>query len=416
MTFARHRAPLFAAASVIAIVTSSVAMAADFRLENVVLTPANKGATVTIKTIDVKGTNLTQDEFKKFYDPATSKEEIAALAKRAKFDSITVPEIVLSRTDDKPGTVTFRGYQLSNYNAGKFARFTLAGVDGKFRPDAGGGDAEIKVGPLTIEGADLSTAIDAAIKGDIADAAPRFGKFELLGLEVKFPEKAASGPLMHTFKMASLLGTSTYSGEIPLKGFAELKNAVFIPAPNSDAAKSMAQFGYNQVDIGLKGEGTYNPANKSYDLSNLTINGVNAGAISFAGLFGSIGPEAFNGSQMARLGALMQGELSAISLRYADSGLFDKALVFYAKMNGKDPVAVRQEWAGMIAGILPMMTGGDPGAMKIASAVSEFIKAPKSLTISIKSKGGPVKFAELGAIKDPAEILKRVDIEASANK
>jgi hypothetical protein len=178
----------------------------------------------------------------------------------------------------------------------------------------------------------------------------------------------------------------------------------------------MGQFGYNQVDMGVRGEGTYNPATKGYDLTDFTINGINAGVLTLKGLFGNIGPEAFNGAQMARIGALMGGDVSNISLRYADNGLFDKALVFFAKMNNKDPMAVRQEWAGMIAGILPMMTGGDPGALKIAGAVSDFIKAPKSLTISLKGKGGPVRFADLQQISDPATLLQKIEVEASANK
>ncbi len=416
MSFARHRAHLFAAVSVISLSAASVALAADFTIDNVNIKPTDKGATVIIKTIDVRGANVSKEEFARIYDPNTPKDQRAALAKKLQFESVTVPEIVLQRTDEKPGTITFRGYQMTKYNQGMFARFAMAGMEGKFRPDEGGGDATLKSGPLTIEDADLSKAIDAAMKGDLADAAPRIGKFDFRDFEVRFPEKSAGAPLLHTFRLGAFNVTATYSGDVPLKSLVDIRNAVFVPAPNSGAAMGMQQFGYNQVDVGLKGEGTYNPSTKAYNLSDFTINGINAGALTLTGLFGGIGPEAFTGTQMARLGALLQGDVSAIALRYADNGLFDKSLVFYAKMSGKDPMAVRQEWAGMIAGILPMMTGGDPGALKIASAVSDFIKAPRSLTISIKGKGGPVRFGELQQIKDPTEILKRIDIEASANK
>lgn len=416
MTFARRRISHFAAASAIALAWSSIALAADFTIDNVRLTPKNDGATVTIRTIQVRGSNLSKEDFARIYDPATPKEQAAALAKKLQVESVSAPEIVFTRADDKPGVVTLRGYQMTKYNQGKFARFSMAGVEGKFRPEAGGGDATIKSGPLTIEDADISRAIDAAMKGDLGEAAPRLGKFEFRDFEVRFPEKSAAGDLMHTFRLGALLASQTYQGEHPLKGLVELRNVVFIPAPQSGAAAGMGQFGYKQIDIGLKGEGVYNAATKAYELTDLTINGVNAGALSLRGLFGNIGPEAFNGGQLARIGALMAGEVSNISLRYADNGLFDKALVFFAQMNGKDPMAVRQEWAGMIAGILPIMTGGDPGAMKVATAISEFIRAPKSLAISIKSKNGPVRFADLQQLSDPAALFKQIEIEASANR
>ena len=178
----------------------------------------------------------------------------------------------------------------------------------------------------------------------------------------------------------------------------------------------MAEFGYNQVNAGIRGEGLYNPATKGYDLTDFSMSGINVGVLSLKGLFGSIGPEAFTGTQMARLGALMASDISNLSLRYADNGLFEKALVFYAKMNGKDATAVRTEWAGMVTGLLPMVMGGDAGGLKLASALAEFIKSPKSLTISLKGKAGPVRIADLQQITDPGELIKKIEIDASANK
>ena len=71
---------------------------------------------------------------------------------------------------------------------------------------------------------------------------------------------------------------------------------------------------------------------------------------------------------------------------------------------------------GMVAGLLPMVMGGDAGGLKLASALAEFIKAPKSLTISLKGRGGPVRIMDLQQVTDPGELIKKIEIDATANK
>lgn len=416
MAFARRTSPLRFAASLAVIAFVSSAHAADFTIENVSVQQPDKKGTVTIKSIAVRGSNLSREEFMRMYDPATPKDESLALVKKLQAASISVPEVLLTRNDDKPGSITFKGYEIAGYDQGKFAKFAMAGMDGKFKPDADGGEVSVKAGNLLLEDCDFSKLLEAAAKGDLAESTTRIGKMNFRDFEVLYPEKSPAGPMIHTFRINSITANATYEGNLPLKSVAEVKGVAFIPAAKSGAATAMEQFGYKQVDAGIRGEGTYNPSSKSYDLTDFSLSGVNVGALSLKGLFGAVGPEAFNGGQTARLGALMASEISNLTLRYADNGLFDKALVFYANMNGKDPKAVRQEWAGMIAGVLPMVLGGDPGGLKLAAAVSDFVKAPKSLTISVKGKAGPVRVSDLQQIGDPTELVKRIDIEASANK
>lgn len=414
MSFARHPQRLFLAASIAVLAWTGAAAAADFTIDNVSFPERDKKPAVAIKTVVVKGSNLAREEFMRIFDPATPKEDSLALVRKLQVASVSVPEVLLTKTGKDAGTITFRGYELTNYNQGKLAKFVLAGVVGAIKSEDG--DVSFKAGQFSLEDADISKLLEAVAKDEMGSASTRVGKVDFRDFEGRFPEKSANGPLYHVVKVGSVTGAATYSGEVPTKALGEVKGVVFIPAANSGAAAAMTQFGYSQVDVGLRGEGAYNPATRAYDLTDFTINGVNAGALSLKGLFGNIGPEAFNGEQFARLGALLAGDVSTISLRYADTGLFDKALVFYAKSAGKDPQAVRQEWAGMIAGILPMMTGGDAGAIKVAAAVSDFVKAPKSLSISITGKGGPVKFSQLQSIQDPTALLKMVEIEAVANR
>lgn len=416
MTIALRHSSHFLAASLIALSLATAARAADYKIENVTIQPPNKKGVATIKLIDVKGANISKEEFARIYDLSASKDDVLGIVKKLKADSIDVPEISITNKDKGSGTMTVRGYRIVKIDQGKFGKFSIAGFDGKFTNEENGPEATVKGGALGVEDGDISKLFDAALGGKLENATSKFGKFDFRDFEVRFPEKTKAGPLFHTIKVGSVSGETKYQGELPTTGSAEIKGVLFVPAGNSEAQQALSKFGYKQVEAGLKFAGAYNPSTKAYDMTDFTINGVNAGALTLKGLFGNIGPEAFNGAQMARIGALMAGDVDNVSLRYADSGLFDKALVFYAGMVGKDPMAVRQEWAGMVAGILPMMMGGNPDAGKLAMAVSDFIKAPKSLLISVKGKGGPVRFSDLAQMRDPMALLQKVEFQAVANR
>ena len=65
---------------------------------------------------------------------------------------------------------------------------------------------------------------------------------------------------------------------------------------------------------------------------------------------------------------------------------------------------------------IPIFLGGDAGALALAAEVQKFINDPKSLVLTAKGKGGPVRIIELPGLKDPAALLKRVELTAAANQ
>lgn len=70
----------------------------------------------------------------------------------------------------------------------------------------------------------------------------------------------------------------------------------------------------------------------------------------------------------------------------------------------------------MIVGMLPMLMGGDPAALKLSEALSAFVTQPKSLSISLKGKKGPINFTDLSKLADPSALLSQVEITAVANR
>jgi hypothetical protein len=70
----------------------------------------------------------------------------------------------------------------------------------------------------------------------------------------------------------------------------------------------------------------------------------------------------------------------------------------------------------LVTGLLPMLMGGDPASLKIAESLGAFVRDPKSLSVSLKAKGAPVRFLDAPTLADPSAFLAKVDVAVTANK
>ncbi|MDO9441142.1 MAG: hypothetical protein Q7T73_09655 [Beijerinckiaceae bacterium] len=107
--------------------------------------------------------------------------------------------------------------------------------------------------------------------------------------------------------------------------------------------------------------------------------------------------------------------MSQLQARFVNQGLFEKALAYVAKQQKKTAQALRAEWAAMSTQFLPLILGGDPSSLALAQSLQTFINNPKSLTISLKSRGAAVPLAQLQSIRDPQTFLALVEVSAVAN-
>jgi hypothetical protein len=405
-------------AAVFAVQPLTVLALENLTFDNVrVEAPDGKGS-VLFKRIDFLDTNLSRDEASKLFAAGLSKDEYVAILSKAQAKRIAAPEIVVEPKGDSTGTITVRSYEVIGLDGGKFQKASIAGFDGTVTGKAGTGT--VKSGPIVLEDGDFSKLIIAVKDGDVANGVARLGKFSWTGFDLQVPDKdtPASAPGGNLFKiaMASLNGSTTYNGDTPVQSKGELKGVSFEPPKASEAGRTLVKFGYERVEAGATLSGNYDVAKKTYSLVDYTITGVNAGALSFSGNFGNIDKGAFVGGKNERLGALAQGDVGDLTMRFVNQGLFDKALDFYAASVNRKPADVKSEWAVAVTGILPMMLGGDPAALKIAEAVNTFIRDPKSLTVSLKGKNGPIRFMEAMALRDPVTFLSKVQVTTTANQ
>ncbi len=392
-------------------------------IENIRLPAKDAKGEVLIKRLEITDTNLSRAEVDALLAPATADDARGAIAAKMQARRIAIPEIVVTQTGEQTGALTFRDYVVVNLDRAKFDSADLAGFSGVFKSeDAGKGSGEGKItsGPISIKNVDASRMVEASRKGDASDGTAKVGGFSWTGLQLSVPDLDTSpnapGGNLYDVRLGGLTGGATYDGDAPLSAKMRIEGLSFIPPRGSSAGKSLASFGYDKVNLGLNVEGAYDPAGKAFRLLDYSVSGVNAGVLGLSGVFGNIDRASFTGDKAARLGAVMQGDLRTLTLKYVDNGLFQKALAFYASMQKKDVTAVRMEWTMMVTGMLPMLLGGDPAALTLADALSTFVKDPKSLTVSLKSKGFGVPFLGLSQIKDPADFFSKLDVTAVANK
>ena len=410
-------AALFLAAAPLSGLTGpAFALSQDVTLENIVIKKDDKGS-VTVKKAVFEGTNLNKEEIAKLFSPATSKDENAALAAKLSAAKISIPEISLSG----PKAVgAVRDFIAVNVNAGKAASVGVAGFDLAAKIDDGG-DVSVRGGALTINDADFSTLLAGLREGDVTRGAFRYSKFTWTGLDAVFPDpqtpKGAPGGNQVQLAMGALTSTATYDGEVFRSTTGELKSLVIILPKASSGGQALAAFGYERVQLGMTAAGDYDPATKKLNITDYTLTGVNMGAFGVKASLGSVDKEVFGaGDPAKRAAGWLKGDLSSLTLKYVNNGLFEKSLAFLAAQQKKSPDALKKEWAGLAQGVIPAMLGGSPDAKKLADAVAAFITNPRSLTITAKAKDAPVPFADFSAMKSPLEALSRVNLSATANQ
>lgn len=388
----------------------------NIALDNVTITMPEGKSTLTLPHVEVTNTNLSREEFAKLLSADAPSDEGRALAGRMKADSISIPEAVLSAKDSR---VTFGPFLASGLDAGRFQKVSLGGFSGTFSSEKIK-DGKVTSGPIELEGGNLAGLLSAARDGDMSGAAVQVGRVSWTGVEVTFPDpetpKTAPGGNLYHFKLGSLTNATTYDGAVPVKSSGEFRGVVVEPPKASKFGQSLESFGYQRLDLGFSVAASYDQEGRALTLSDYTLSGAQAGSLGLSGLFGSLDPSIFTAAGPLRLRALVNGDVSRLEVKFANQGLFEKTLAYFAAQQKKSVSALKSEWSAMATQIFPILLGGDPSALALGQSLQSFIENPKSLTISLKSRGAAVPLGQLQAIRDPATFLALVEVMAKANE
>ena len=395
------------------LLSSAFAQGADVKIDTLSVGKAEDP--VELKGIEFLGTNLSRDEVVKLLSSDTASADRTALATRLKASSIAISEIVAGVP--AKGPITLKGLRAESVDQGKIERLFFAGAEAG--PTINGEPGKLRAGSLTIDQVDVSAALKGLQDGGLGGAAPKGSRMSWNGFEASFPDKDtpadSPGGNMMTLRLGAMDAQSVFDGDTPQAGSGALRNLTIEFPKASEAGKSLALLGIDKLDLSSTWHGSFNAAKKAFQLDDLTVSGVNLGSVGLRAEIGSFDPSILkSGTSEQRIQSLMNVDLVSTQLNVTNSGLFEKGIALVAKQQGKTTDALKAEWGAMVTQFAPMLLGGDPSSLKVAAALNTFVRDPKSLSITVKGKKGPVKIATLN-FQEPMSLMQAFAFDAAAN-
>jgi hypothetical protein len=179
--------------------------------------------------------------------------------------------------------------------------------------------------------------------------------------------------------------------------------------------QTFVDLGLSKLDLSTRLDLAWNEAAKQLVLKEFSGRYPDLGAFDVKATIGNITRDAFSEDLNVMTAAVLSGVLSAAELTITNQGMVERGLAAEAKKEHKNVDDFRKELiAGTIIAV-PKMMNNVPAAKTVASAIAKFIAQPKTLHIAAKSAQG-IGVADFVNTKDPVDLLKEVEITASAGE
>ena len=321
----------------------------------------------------------------------------------------------------------------------KLGRFGVAGfANGKigeyafenFELEATDGHA--KLGQFALRGFNYKNAIDALKEhleqgiesfetADPRAFIPTLDQIAVSGLDLDVPDDKGMGNSADGKRITMALGKfemngSGYLGGVPTSLNAAVDNFTFDIANSKDPQlKDFIAMGVKKFDMSAKIDLAWIEATETLTLRQASSKLAGIGGVTFKATLGNVSKELFTGSQQDIIAAGLGILVKEADLRVENAGIVEKALEVEAKKQKKSVDALKKEGIAVAEKGLPAMLKNAPAAKEIAAALVKFITTPKSFHIGAKSAQG-LGFADYGQMmSDPAALLKKLAVVASAN-
>ena len=393
----------------LALAIAPAAAQSDIALDN--LTTTTEKSKFTVKHVDFIGTNITADEATKLLTNAT-REEAAAILAKLEAKLIVIPEATVGPVDNS-GAVRLRNLRATDVSKGVAARLSLDSFEGDGK-DKNGGPVALKGGAVAIDKLEAGPFLAALKSGGALEGLLKASRVAFNAIEITAPDKDtpadAPGGNLVKLTMSSFIAEQTYEGDTPARTTLSA-NGFTVQLPKaSKAGASLAAEGYERIEGNLRFAGVYDPAQRAYNLDEMSVEAPGLASLRLRGKFSDVGASALTGKAEARAAALAASSIGALELRLVNGGAFEKIVARAAKDRNKTPAQLAAEWKAAAGMLAPALAGGDPVGAAAADAIGKFLDNPKSLTVAAKGKAGPVKVVDLIAIRNPMALLQKVDV------
>ena len=182
-----------------------------------------------------------------------------------------------------------------------------------------------------------------------------------------------------------------------------------------DKLKELREAGLKRIDFSMSFALKWQEDQKTIDFSSLHLDAVNMGSVDFSGTIGNAQQELFTTSlSTAQILALALTAKNAM-LDVKDTGGIELFSRMVAKNSKSSPAEVRKNFVEGVKISLKQTFGDAPAIDQVAASIERFVLGGKRLTIKAKAKNDlGLGFMDFVAAQKPEEVLKKVDIEASA--
>ena len=198
----------------------------------------------------------------------------------------------------------------------------------------------------------------------------------------------------------------------------------FAGMPADDTTRTMQAIGYSQLSGNGSTDSSWDPKTGELSLDPFELTVENAGKLSFAFQLNgytsafskslqqiqeqmAADPAGAQNSGMAIIGLVSQLSIASMQLDFTDDSLTNKLLDYYAKQNGQTKEQLIDGISGMMPAVLASLQNPE-FQTEVTTAVTTFLKDPKSLTISVDPDAPVAATAIMGAAIGAPQTLPTV--------
>jgi hypothetical protein len=246
---------------------------------------------------------------------------------------------------------------------------------------------------------------------------PKIGLIRFGGIDIDAPDGKNAGQrikarlgLFET-KMSNHVGVIPSSVTMALERF-----QMDIPTNTKESGlQDILALGYRTLDVSARYDQTWNADSKTLKLNEFSIASAGMFAAKATAEIGNVARDVFSTDKAVAAVAALGVSAKAVDVNIVNSGLFQRLIEKQAKDSRRKVEDVRTELAAGAAMMMPMFMGDHPAARLLGQVVGKFVADPKNIKVSMTSKDG-LGATDFMAAGNPMDVLKKVDIKASANE
>ncbi len=193
--------------------------------------------------------------------------------------------------------------------------------------------------------------------------------------------------------------------------------SVPIPADTQEEGfKTLRKIGLDKLVFSSNVELSWDEPNENLVIKEISLAGKDMGSFSFAGLMGGVSKDFFSGDLNAAQIGLFGLTAREAKLTLEDKGILAKGIKLYAEENHMTEDSVRGLLVLMTSAGVQHFAATQPKLQEAATALTQFISKPGTFTLTVKAKepAGIGALELMGAAENPALLLDKVDLEATA--